>query len=67
MADVNVRPAPSVPRGTKRLKPGHRLVDLNGFQEIYRGRALWVYDAQSNIDGAVRMVNLEGDVYGTAT
>ncbi|VDB95336.1 unnamed protein product [Peniophora sp. CBMAI 1063] len=67
IADADVRPAPAVPSGTKRVKPGHRLIDLNGFQEIYRGRSLWVYDAQSNVDGAVRMVNLEGDVYGTAT
>ncbi|KZV62820.1 hypothetical protein PENSPDRAFT_617422 [Peniophora sp. CONT] len=67
VADADVRPAPAVPQGTKRVKPGHRLIDLNGFQEIYRGRSLWVYDTQSNVDGSVRMINLEGDIYGTAT
>jgi hypothetical protein len=67
VAEADIRPAPPVPQGSKRVKPGHRLIDLDGFQEIYRGRLLWIYDANSNRDGAVRMVNLEGDVYGTAT
>ncbi|KAI0036923.1 hypothetical protein K488DRAFT_40048, partial [Vararia minispora EC-137] len=67
VADADVRDAPPVPQGIKRIKPGHRLVDLGGLQEIYRGRGVWIYDEQSNVDGAVRMVNLEGDVYGTAT
>jgi hypothetical protein len=65
--DADVRAAPAIPQGQKRFKPGHRLFDLDGFQEVYRGRSVWIYDAMSNADGAVRMVNLEGDVYGTAT
>ncbi|KAI0317205.1 hypothetical protein OF83DRAFT_1164025 [Amylostereum chailletii] len=71
LTSLTIRPAPAPPPGTKRLRPNqqHRLIDLNGLQEIYTGRSVWVYDAQSNVDGAVRMVNLAGDanVYGTAT
>ncbi|KAJ7128912.1 hypothetical protein C8R43DRAFT_684582 [Mycena crocata] len=65
--DVDIRPAPSPPAGTKRVSPPNRLVDKKGWQEIYTGLTLWIYDAQSNADQCVRLVNQQGDVYGTAT
>lgn len=65
--DVDVRPSPTPPRGTKRINPPNRLVDYHGLQEIYRGQNLWVYDATSNIDQCVRVVSQCGDMYGTAT
>ncbi|TFY72223.1 hypothetical protein EVG20_g800 [Dentipellis fragilis] len=65
--DASVRAAPPVPQGEKRVRPGNRLVDLNGLQEVYSGKTLWIYDAKSNSDQSVRMVNQQGDMYGTAT
>jgi hypothetical protein len=64
--DVDIRRAPPRPRDMKRASPS-RLVDLNGFQEVYRGKNLWIYDARSNQDQCVRVVSLQGDTYGTAT
>lgn len=65
---VSIRSAPSVPVGTKRIKPGSRLVDLDGLQEIYTGKMLWIYDTRSNEDQCVRLVSQQGsDLYGTAT
>ena len=65
--DVNIRPSPPLPPDTKRISPPHRLVDHSGWQEIYTGVTLWIYDKKSNTDNSVRLVSLEGDVYGTAT
>ncbi|KAJ7497089.1 hypothetical protein FB451DRAFT_214982 [Mycena latifolia] len=65
--DVDIRPAPSPPAGTKRYSPPNRLVDKKGWQEIYTGLTLWIYDSQSNTDQCARLVSQEGDVYGTAT
>ncbi|KAJ7287386.1 hypothetical protein C8J57DRAFT_1430968 [Mycena rebaudengoi] len=65
--DVDIRPSPPPPAGTKRYSPPNRLVDKHSWQEIYSGLTVWVYDAQSNADQCVRLVNQEGDVYGTAT
>ncbi|KAF8653592.1 hypothetical protein AX16_003870 [Volvariella volvacea WC 439] len=67
--DVDVRRAPVPAPGQRRIKPGHRLVDLGGLQEIYSGTDIWIYDALSNQDGCARVVCQEGDssVYGTAT
>ncbi|KAJ7690627.1 hypothetical protein B0H17DRAFT_1064226 [Mycena rosella] len=67
MNDVDIRPAPSPPAGTKRISPPNRLVDKKGWQEIYTGLTLWIYDTQSNTDQCARLVNQQGDVYGTAT
>ena len=65
---VSIRSAPSVPTGTKRIKPGNRLVDLDGLQEIYTGKMLWIYDTRSNEDQCVRLVSQQGsNLYGTAT
>lgn len=65
--DVYVKPAPSPPQGTKRIKVPNRLVDFNGWQEIYVGKQIWVYDCKSNFDQCVRLVSQSGDMYGTAT
>jgi len=65
--DVDVRPSPTPPRGTKRIDPPNRLVDYHGLQEIYQGKNLWAYDATSNMDQCVRVVSHCGDMYGTAT
>ncbi|KAJ3789589.1 hypothetical protein GGU10DRAFT_37836 [Lentinula aff. detonsa] len=65
--DVDIRPAPSVPDGSKRISPPNPLVDFAGWQEIYTGVTLWIYDTQSNTDHSARLVSAEGDIYGTAT
>ncbi|KIK68887.1 hypothetical protein GYMLUDRAFT_34881 [Collybiopsis luxurians FD-317 M1] len=67
--DVDIQPAPPVPAGTKRVSPPNRLVDAFGWQEVYTGVTLWIYDTQSNSDHSARLVSGSGDaeVYGTAT
>ncbi|KAF7983785.1 hypothetical protein HWV62_19003 [Athelia sp. TMB] len=65
--DLEIRPAPKPPAGTKPIKDANRLVDHDGWQEVYSGKQIWVYDAKSNTDGCVRVVNQSGDMYGTAT
>jgi hypothetical protein len=65
--DVDIRPAPQPAAGTRRITPPNRLVDQNGWQEIYTGLTIWIYDAKSNVDGSVKLVSQAGDVYGTAT
>jgi len=67
--DADVRRIPDPPAGTKRLKPPNRLVDHHGWQEVYVGKMVWVYDVKSNSDECVRLVSQQGAdaVYGTAT
>lgn len=65
--DVDIRPAPVPPAGTKRIKPPNRLVDFHGWQEIYTGKTVWIYDSKSNADQCVRLVSQQGAMYGTAT
>lgn len=66
--DVGIRVAPSPPHGTKRTTPSNPLVDYKGWQEVYSGLNIWIYDRKSNTDQCVRVVSQEGDsVYGTAT
>ncbi|EKM54531.1 uncharacterized protein PHACADRAFT_175053 [Phanerochaete carnosa HHB-10118-sp] len=65
--DVDIRPAPAPATGEKRIKPPNRLVDYHGWQEIYIGKTLWIYDARSNTDQCVRLVGQQGAMYGTAT
>lgn len=65
--DVDIRPAPVPPAGTKRISPPNPLIDLGGWQEIYMGKNLWIYDARSNADECVRVVGQAGDFYGTAS
>ncbi|KAG1802668.1 uncharacterized protein HD556DRAFT_703872 [Suillus plorans] len=66
--DVDVRQAPTPPPDTKRIRPPNRLVDSGGWQEVYVGKNLWIYDAKSNSDQCVRVVSQSSsDMYGTAT
>ncbi|KAJ6497855.1 hypothetical protein C8R45DRAFT_142220 [Mycena sanguinolenta] len=65
--DADIRPAPTPPAGTKRYSPPNRLVDKRGWQEIYTGPTIWVYDAKSNADQCARLVGQQSDIYGTAT
>ncbi|KAI0358397.1 hypothetical protein OH77DRAFT_1420781 [Trametes cingulata] len=66
--DVDVRRAPTPPPGTKRIRPPNRLVDHDGWQEVYTGKTVWIYDAKSNQDQCVRLVSQKGaSMYGTAT
>ena len=65
--DVDIRPAPVPPVGTKRISPPTPLIDLGGWQEIYTGKNLWIYDTRSNVDECVRVVSQAGDFYGTAS
>lgn len=67
--DIDVRPAPSPPPGTKRITPQNTLIDQGGWQEIYSGLNIWIYDAISNSDSCLRLVSQAGDLslYGTAT
>jgi len=65
--DMDIRLAPTPPAGVKRIKPPNRLVDHDGWQEIYSGKTLWIFDAKSNEDQCARMVSQHGDMYGTAT
>jgi hypothetical protein len=67
LCDVDVRRAPSRPGDARPMGTSNRLIDRGGFQEIYEGKGVWIYDARSNTDQSVRVVNLQGDVYGTAT
>ncbi|KAG2043555.1 hypothetical protein BDR03DRAFT_1005585 [Suillus americanus] len=66
--DVDVRQAPIPPPDTKRIRPPNRLVDSGGWQEVYVGKNLWIYDTKSNSDQCVRVVSqTSSDMYGTAT
>ena len=65
--DVDIRPTPERPVGTKPISPPCPLIDLLGWQEIYSGKNLWIYDTLSNVDGCVRVVSQTSDFYGTAT
>ncbi|CAL1707328.1 unnamed protein product [Somion occarium] len=68
LTDVDIRRVPTPPQGTKRIKPPNRLVDYDQWQEVYKGKGIWVYDERSNVDQCVRVVSLEGSAcYGTAT
>ena len=65
--DVDIRLTPERPVGTKPIFPPCPLIDLLGWQEIYSGKNLWIYDTLSNVDGSVRVVSQTSDFYGTAT
>ncbi|KAI0081343.1 hypothetical protein K474DRAFT_1688798 [Panus rudis PR-1116 ss-1] len=67
LTDVDIRKAPLPPQGTKRIRPPNRLIDYDQWQEVYRGKGIWIYDERSNVDQCVRVVSLEGGAYGTAT
>ena len=65
--DVDIRPSPERPVGTKPISPPCPLIDVLGWQEIYSGKNIWIYDTLSNVDGSVRVVSQTSDFYGTAT
>ncbi|OSD06839.1 hypothetical protein PYCCODRAFT_1431029 [Trametes coccinea BRFM310] len=66
--DVDARRAPAPPAGTKRIRPPNRLIDHDGWQEVYTGKTIWIYDAKSNQDHCVRLVSQKSAaMYGTAT
>jgi hypothetical protein len=65
--DVDIRPTPARPAGTKQISPQNPLIDIGGWQEIYTGKTIWIYDERSNIDDCLRLVSQTGDFYGTAT
>lgn len=65
--DVSIRRAPLPPQGSARIKPPNRLVEHDGWQEVYVGKQVWVYDARSNTDQCARLVSSQGAMYGTAT
>ncbi|KAG8766118.1 hypothetical protein FRC12_007076 [Ceratobasidium sp. 428] len=66
--DALVAPAPGLPANSpKRIKPGHRLIDEDGFQEVYVGPRVWVWDQQSAKDQTLRLVSSRVFVYGDAT
>ena len=64
--DVSVKRAISPPQGTPRVR-GNRLIDCDGYVEVYEGNIVWIYDGQSNADRSVRLVSQRGEVYGAAT
>lgn len=63
--EVDIRLTP--PRIGNRITPPNRLVDHGGWQEVYEGKCIWIYDVKSNTDQSVRVVSQQGDIYGTAT
>ena len=65
--DIDIAIVPVRSPDTQRIKPGNRIMDLNGFLEVYTGDLVWVYDAQSNRDRSVRLVNQKCETYGAAT
>jgi hypothetical protein len=56
-----------IPPNAKRFNPPNPIVDYDGWQEIYHGKTLWIYDAKSNQDQCARLVSKRSDFYGTAT
>ncbi|KAH7341971.1 hypothetical protein B0J17DRAFT_648822 [Rhizoctonia solani] len=66
--DVSVVPSPSLPSDApKRIKPGHRLIDEDRFQEVYSGGRIWVWDRQSAKDQTLRLISPQVFAYGDAT
>jgi len=65
--DVDIRPSPQRPVGIPPISSPTTLIDIMGWQEIYSGKNLWIYDTLSNVDGSVRVVSQTSGFYGTAT
>ncbi|QRV89498.1 hypothetical protein RhiJN_17516 [Ceratobasidium sp. AG-Ba] len=66
--DASIAPCPTLPpNAPKRVKPEHRLIDQDGFQEIYSGPRIWVWDQQSAKDQTLRLVSSRVFVYGDST
>jgi len=64
--DVDLRKLVTPPN-TRRFNPPNPIVDYDGWQEIYHGKSLWIYDATSNQDQCARLISKCSDFYGTAT
>ena len=64
--DVDIRKLTIAP-DVKRFSLPSPIVDYDGWQEIYHGKTLWIYDATSNQDQCTRLVSKRSDFYGTAT
>lgn len=64
--DVDIRRAPPRPMDAPKAKP-HRLVDQDGWQEVYVGKTVWIYDERSNTDQCARLVSPQSGMYGTAS
>ena len=68
--DVYMQVAPKrKEKGAQETSSDDRLVEKAGFKEIYQGgRTFWVYDAQSNVDGSVRLISTgEAGEFGSST
>ncbi|KAB5594878.1 hypothetical protein CTheo_1693 [Ceratobasidium theobromae] len=66
--DACIAPSPELPANVfERIKPAHRLIDEHGYQEVYTGARLWVWDQQSTKDQALRLISQQAFVYGDAT
>lgn len=67
--DADAVRGPVPPTGTQRSRSdaGHRLSDLHGFVEAYRGPLVWIYDTRSNSDRAARVVSQCAEGFGAAT
>ena len=64
--DVDLRKL-TIPSNAKRFNLPNPIVDYDGWQEIYHGKTLWIYDTTSNQDQCARLVSKRSDFYGTAT
>lgn len=64
--DVDIRKL-IIPPNTRRFNPPNPIVDCDGWQEVYHGKSLWIYDTTSNQDQCARLVSKRSDFYGTAT
>ena len=65
--DVDVVPCPGRAESVKPIKGRNPLVDLDGLQEVYEGRVVWVYDAETVKTGSVRLISGRQKTYGVAT
>jgi len=64
--DATILPSPPVKEGTTK-RTRHRLIDEDGYQEVYQGARIWVWDRQSAKDQTLRLVSSRVFVYGDAT
>jgi len=61
--DVDIELIPPMPEKSK-VDDKVPLRNYDGFQEVYKGRQVWVYDAASNQDGSVQCVSARGHPQG---
>jgi hypothetical protein len=58
--DADIAPSHVPSEKAKQIVNNLPICDCDGFQEVYSGRLLWVYDTTSNQDGSVRLVTSHG-------